>query len=98
MTFKVMDEEPNAPFSRPLPQPTAAFWAERQLKCRRSVGPLVGIKLVRGIKSALIKRGRKSRSGRERGRNLSSSFIAQDSVEQFAVEQKSIIHYNAMRA
>ena len=35
---------------------------------------------------------------RERGRNLTSSFIAQDSVEQFAVEQKSIIHYNAMRA
>ena len=66
------------------------------IKMPAVVGPLVGIKLVRGIKSALIKRGRKSR--RERGRNLSSSFIAQDSVEQFAVEQKSIIHYNAMRA
>ena len=36
MTFKVMDEEPNAPLALPQPTAAAAFWAERQLKCRRS--------------------------------------------------------------
>ena len=35
-----------------------------------AVGPLVGIKLVRGIKSALIKRGRKSRRERERKKSF----------------------------
>ena len=42
MTFKVMDEEPNAPLA--LSTAVAAFWVKRQLKCRRTVG----IKLVGG--------------------------------------------------
>ena len=38
MTFKVMDEEPNASLGLSLPLSTAvaAFWVKRQLKCRRT--------------------------------------------------------------
>ena len=79
MTFKVMDEEPNAPLARsasPSTNGRGRLLGGTTIKMPAVVGPLVGIKLVRGIKSALIKRKREIAGERERGRNLSSSFIA----------------------